>query len=641
MDSRSARSVFRVRRTGRHIGLAIAALILAGLGAVVYWRIPLAEAALHRLATAAGVKNVSFEIARLDTSGAEIVDLRVGTALRIGQTDIDWNWGDPLSRPIARLSARRVQIDVDGIRALIAARTPSGAGATPWAALDSLAEHMPVITFDPTTVTLPIPRGGGEVAVTVDGVVAADRSGAIAAHGQLKLVSRRPHIAVATAADVSLSGAYSLRLADHVLALTLPTPLQLRASSLAIGPATFAPIALTLTGAASPVARVTLDADDPVGSAVAALAVRGAPVTIRMNGGSAPVALPLTLAGTLRLASRTVWFAGRATGAAGVPMVTIAAKQALTGASGKVDFSLAPLRLGAGGLQPGAVLPALARLKTTAGTVSGETMIGWSAAGMKGVARIGFDDASFSDTDSGISLDGLSGTVAFDSLMPLTTPPDQILRVARVDSGVALDDATLHFRLRADRAGRPVVALQQFDAGFAGGRIAVRDGSIGASGDISLPLRFTGVALGTLLGDVGTQGVGGTGTIDGTIPLRIAKGHVEVTHGRLATRGPGRLSIRSRAVRDALSGAGKEVALMLSALDDFRYDRLSVTIEKPAGGIAHLRIETFGRNPAVEQGRPFAINLNLETDIDRIAGSLAEALRLPGRIVGAIVQQNR
>jgi hypothetical protein len=80
---------------------------------------------------------------------------------------------------------------------------------------------------------------------------------------------------------------------------------------------------------------------------------------------------------------------------------------------------------------------------------------------------------------------------------------------------------------------------------------------------------------------------------------------------------------------------------MLSALDDFHYDRLSATIEKPADGVAHLRIETFGRNPAVEGGRPFAINLNLETDIDRIAASLAQALRLPGSIVGAIVRHNR
>ena len=643
MDSRFrfARSAYRLRRPGRHVGLAVAVLILAGLGAVAYWRIPLAEAALHRLAAHTGLGDISFEITRLDTDGAEIDDLRIGTALRIGQTDLDWNWSDPLSRPVARVVAKRVQLDIDGIRDLIARRASSGAGATSPDALATLADHMPAITFDPTTVTLPLPGGAGDVAVTVDGSIAADRSGALAAHGRLELTSRRAHIAAIAAEDVSLSGAYSLRLADQVLALTLPKPLDLRARRLSIGPATFAPVALTLAGAASPVARMTLDAHDPVGSFVAALSVKGAPVAVRMGDDPAPVTLPLALAGTLRLVSRTARFSGQATGAAGVPVIAISAQQALNAGSGSADISLAPLRLGAGGLQPGAMLPALARLKATAGTVSGETTLGWGAAGMRGTGRIAFDGASFADADSGVSVDGLSGIVAFDRLTPPTTPPDQVLRATRVDGGVALDDATLHFRLRADAAGQPVVTVQQFDAGFAGGRIAVRDGRIAASGDVSLPLQVTGVALGTFLGDVGAEGVGGSGTIDGAIPLQVAKGHVAVAHGSLAARGPGRLSIRSRAVRDALSGAGKEVALMLSALDDFHYDRLSVTIEKPADGVAHLRIETFGRNPAVEDGRPFAINLNLETDIDRIAGSLAEALRLPGRIVGSILRRGR
>ena len=120
-------------------------------------------------------------------------------------------------------------------------------------------------------------------------------------------------------------------------------------------------------------------------------------------------------------ACRAAPFAGQAPAAAVVPTVAIPAQQARPAASGNVDLSLAPLRLGAGGLQPGAVLPALARLKATAGTMSGETTLGWGAAGMQGTGRIGFDGASFADADSGVSIDGLSGFVAFDRAVAFWT----------------------------------------------------------------------------------------------------------------------------------------------------------------------------------------------------------------------------
>ena len=619
-------------------------LVLAAVVALIHWRIPVAESGLRRLAAHAGLADVAFAIARLDADGAEIDGLRVGAALRIGRIDLDWDWRNLLSRPVARLVATGIRIDAAAIRELIARRAAEGGaagGAMPDTGLAPLAAHMPAIAFDPTTVTLLLPGSAGTVTATVQGTVAADRSGAIVARGRLLLALGRTRVAAVSADDVRLDGDFSLRLADNVLALTLPKPVDLQARQAKVGPVTFAPVALTLTGAMSPVARLALDAADPVGSFVAAFDVAGAPVAVRMGDEPAPVTLPFALAGTLRLANRAARFEGRATGTGGAPAIAIDGQQAMTAASGNVKFSLEPVRLGAGGVQPDVVLPALTRLRAKSGAASGETALAWGAAGPRGAARVVFDGVSVEDADSGVAVDGLSGAVVFDSLTPLATPPGQRLRIARLDSGVALDNVTLGFQLLPDRGGQPAVALESFEAGFAGGRLAVRGGNVSASGDGALSLAITGVELGSLLGDVGAEGVGGTGTVDGTIPLRIEQGHIAIDHASLAARGPGRLSIRSSAVRDALSSAGKDVALMLSALEDFHYDRLVLTVEKPADGIARLRIETFGRNPAVADGRPFAINLNLETDVDRIAGSLAEALRLPGRIVGAIVRRNR
>lgn len=637
MADHSAAARQRARHPGRRIAGGLALLLVLVLSAVSYWRIPLAEAGLHRLAARAGLTDVDFAVARLDLDGASVERLRLGDALRIERIDLVWGWDSLLSQPIARVAIRGVMVDADALRALIARRAADEAGAG--TAVGALARHMPAVAIAPVTVTLPLPAG--KVTVTIEGTATADLSGAIEARGRLEVSSDRLRVAAMTADGVRLAGPFSLRLADNVLALTLPAPLALDAQKLAIGAGIFAPVALKLTGAMSPAARLALDAEDPIGSLVAAFAVDGAPVAIRYADDPAPATLPLAVAGTLRIAKRAAQFDGRASGAGGVPAVAIVGRQSLTGAPGAVTLSLAPLHLGANAMQPGTVLPALARLSAKAGVVSGSTSLAWDAAGAHGTARIAFDGVSIEDADSGIQIDGLEGSIDFDSLTPPATPLGQHLRIARLDSGVVLDKISLGFQLLPDRTGQPVVAIESFAAGFAGGTLSARDATVGASGDVRLTLAVGGVDLGPLLGEVGAEGIGGTGVLDGTIPVQIADGRIAVEHARLATRAPGRLSIRSAAVRDALAGAGKDVALMLSALEDFHYDRLTLTLEKPAGAVARLRIETLGRNPAVEAGRPFAINLNLETDLDRIAAGLADALRLPGRIVGAIVKSNR
>ena len=50
-----------------------------------------------------------------------------------------------------------------------------------------------------------------------------------------------------------------------------------------------------------------------------------------------------------------------------------------------------------------------------------------------------------------------------------------------------------------------------------------------------------------------------------------------------------------------------------------------------------LMLRTRGRNPAVRDGRPFIINLNVTGNVDRLAAVAAQALQLPSTLVRTIV----
>ncbi|MFX9181141.1 YdbH domain-containing protein, partial [Acinetobacter baumannii] len=79
------------------------------------------------------------------------------------------------------------------------------------------------------------------------------------------------------------------------------------------------------------------------------------------------------------------------------------------------------------------------------------------------------------------------------------------------------------------------------------------------------------------------DGLAGTGKLGGRIPLHWADGRLAVAGGALATTGPGRLSLARERLPSALTQAGEEVALALTALADFHYDSLSLTLDKDAG----------------------------------------------------------
>ena len=144
--------------------------------------------------------------------------------------------------------------------------------------------------------------------------------------------------------------------------------------------------------------------------------------------------------------------------------------------------------------------------------------------------------------------------------------------------------------------------------------------------DIDIDL--SGVDLKQLMDLIDVEGVSAEGQLSGRLPLRISKDKVFVRQGELKAAGPGVLRIRSEAARQALAGGGEQVELVLDVLKDFRYQTLALTLDRRDDGSDLVRLTTEGNNPAVKKGRAFRLNVNLETNLDKLLAFALEAYRL-------------
>lgn len=195
---------------------------------------------------------------------------------------------------------------------------------------------------------------------------------------------------------------------------------------------------------------------------------------------------------------------------------------------------------------------------------------------------------------------GLSGTIQFTNLAPLTTAPGQALRVATLESIAPFTDLDLSFAL--DKAA-----------------ITVDGGAIRAAGGIvrvepfSVPLDrrpFSGVIvlervqLGELIEGAGFgDKVALDAVVSGRLPFTFdPDSGVRVTGGRVYADQPGRLSIQREALTGLEAGGGGTVPpgtvedLAYQAMENLAFDILSADVNSLDEGRIGVLFRIVGRH---------------------------------------------
>ncbi len=195
-----------------------------------------------------------------------------------------------------------------------------------------------------------------------------------------------------------------------------------------------------------------------------------------------------------------------------------------------------------------------------------------------------------------------------------------------IDVGFPLRGVTVDMSV-ADGIAR----LRNLGGAVLGGRFAANEfGYDIAQDQASLEVALAGISLAEVLALEGGH-VQGNGILDGKLPITIDGEVFTVDTGTIAARPPGGTLVYKGAAASAMvaqSGFG----FAFKALEDFRYNTLDANVVLAADGALTLAVRLRGTNPAVENGRAIAFNLNVNENLPALLESLRAAERITDQV---------
>lgn len=256
---------------------------------------------------------------------------------------------------------------------------------------------------------------------------------------------------------------------------------------------------------------------------------------------------------------------------------------------------------------------------------------------LQGKARIEVPPSGSIAASASLTAKGVGGIYdrtelsGLDAALSLSLQRDQLrldlneLTVREVNPGFTFGPLRLvgEFIGPQDEPTQGRLAWREAEVRLLGGRLWLDPGAIDlAASSQQLNAHLRGLQLPLLLEAYPTEGLSGTGVIDGELQVQRSGAGISIEKGSLKAREPGgALQFRSAKIQ-ALGQANPAMRLVTEALDDFHYSLLASDVHYSADGKLDLGLRLQGRNPALEGGRPINFSINLEEDIPALLTSL-------------------
>lgn len=245
---------------------------------------------------------------------------------------------------------------------------------------------------------------------------------------------------------------------------------------------------------------------------------------------------------------------------------------------GSADLTVAGLRF-AKGLQPDTLTPlATGIVADVVGSVSGEGHIRWSPDAV-------ISDGVFRTTNTNLAaafgpVTGLSGELRFTDLLGMVSAPDQVVTVKNIDTGVAVSNGVIHYRL----LGPAQIAVADATWPFAGGKLTLDPVTLDFAdpGGQHFTFRLAGVDAAQFLQQFDFKNLNATGIFDGTLPMAFDATGGRIDNGRLKVRAGGGTLAYVGEVSKANLGTWGNMAF--DALKSLRYRSLELTMNGALAG---------------------------------------------------------
>ena len=250
---------------------------------------------------------------------------------------------------------------------------------------------------------------------------------------------------------------------------------------------------------------------------------------------------------------------------------------------------------------------------------------------LSGVSGI-FDRSIFKDLTAPLSLQYRGDDIA------ITTTQTKI---AEIQHGLTAGPLLLHasYSAKANTPGAGKLSISTLDLQLMGGKVSMDPITLDlAMEQQEVILQLQRIDLAQLLQQHPTTDLSGNGRISGRVPVQISRSGINVDKGLIAAESPGGvLQYRPPAAQSMASG-NQGMKVVLDALNDFHYSVLSSDVSYNNDGQLTLALRLQGQNPALEDGRPINLNINLEEDIPALLTSLQLSSQISDKIKQRVQQ---
>lgn len=315
-------------------------------------------------------------------------------------------------------------------------------------------------------------------------------------------------------------------------------------------------------------------------------------------------------------------------GVAGVDVSAVAVKASGTGEAQIIlpETALSVLS----DLLQGTVLPEGAAL--TDGYVDGDMNFSFGK-GLSGNLAVSVRNGGVKLSD--VALSDINTSLRLENLVPPATNGVQMVRIGRLSGPFEMTDLELRFATQQE--GEATVARVEHLAGSVfGGELAILPFTLRPEEERRpLQVALRRIDMAEIVDLAGLEDFILTGSLSGTLPVEIVgESGVVVRQGKLVADGPGTLQLDGNVLRGILGQqGGEEIDLMIRTLEDFRYDLLEVSLEKPLKGETTMLVTLGGLNPAVLDGHPFRFNISVSGDADRLLATILTVYRASSGVI--------
>lgn len=283
------------------------------------------------------------------------------------------------------------------------------------------------------------------------------------------------------------------------------------------------------------------------------------------------------------------------------------------------------------------------------GPVGVDLNVVWDRNELTSSGRISPKDVKLIATAIGPA-EGISGDVDFDNLFALTTPPNQRLKVRRLNPGIVVEDGTVTFQILSPER----ILIEGAAWPFAAGQLAI-DPQLVIIGEETFRMNLTlrDVDVQQLLAQLDFKDLTATGRVEGTFPLVFDATGGRIVDGELRASGEGGTISYTGNAGAGLVGAPQ---LAFEALKSFAYDNLVIELDgdldgevvtairfsgtnrEPVGGIATGAVPLPGVERVKVAGVPFRFTVSVRAPFRDLARS-SDSIRDPRSLINEAISE--